>query len=244
MKSLMRATALAVTLAAAMPVAAQAQTMEAHQQAMSPTFNLSARGEVRIAPDMATITTGVQTEAATAQQAMTDNATRMTQVIAALRRAGIAERDIQTSGLNLNAVYDYPQNEQPRLRGYQASNQVTVIVRDLNRVGQAADAVVAAGANQINGISFGLQNPAAAEDQARREAIRVLQSRAQLYSEATGLRLIGLRTLTEGGGYQPAPPMPYARLQMAADSAGVSTPVSGGELVVSIDVTGVYDVSR
>ena len=88
MKALMRATALAVTLAAAPPVVAQAQSMEAHQQAMSPTFNLSARGEVRVAPDMATITTGVQTEAATAEEAMQQNAARMTQVVAALRRAG------------------------------------------------------------------------------------------------------------------------------------------------------------
>ena len=86
-----------------------------------PSLNLSATGEVKVAPDMATITFGVVTEAATAQEAMAQNAARMTQVAAALRRAGIAERDIQTSGLNLQAQYDYVQNEPPRLRGYQAT---------------------------------------------------------------------------------------------------------------------------
>src|SRR5690606_38477818 len=124
-----------------------------------------------------------------------DNRARMNRVVETLRRQGIEARDIQTSGLSLNAVYDYPSNESPRLRGYRASNQVTVRVRDLNALGQAADAVVAAGANQINGISFGLSDPSAAEDAARRDAVRVLQSRAQLYAEATGMRLVGLRSL-------------------------------------------------
>lgn len=245
MKALLRASALALTLAVAMPAVAQAQTLTDHHAQMqpSPTFNLSASGEVRIAPDMATITTGVQTQAATAQDAMAQNRAQMNQVIAALRRQGIEERHIQTSGLNLNAVYDYPQNEQPRLRGYQASNQVTIQVHDLDNLGRAIDAVVAAGANQINGVNFGLSDPRAAEDQARRAAVRALQAKAQLYAEATGMRLVGLRALSEGGGYAPQPPVMYARAE-AMDMAGGSTPVQGGELVVRIDVTGVYEVAQ
>lgn len=243
MKSLVRASALALTLALAAPAVVHAQSLsDHHAQMTSPTFNLSASGEVRIAPDMARITTGVQTEAATAQEAMAQNRARMNQVIAALRRQGIEERHIQTSGLNLNAVYDYPQNEQPRLRGYQASNQVTIQVNDLNNLGRAIDAVVEAGANQINGVSFGLADPRAAEDQARRAAVQALQAKAQLYAEATGLRLSGLRTLSEAGGYAPQPPVMYARAEaMMAD--GGATPVQGGEIVVRIDISGVYDVA-
>lgn len=244
MNALMRATAMAVALAAAAPAVAQAQSVEAYHQAMTPSFNLSAQGQVRVAPDMATISTGVQTEAVTAQEAMAQNRTRMNQVIAALRRAGIEERHIQTSGLNLNAVYDYLPDQQPRLRGYQATNQVTVQVHDLDNVGAAADAVVSAGANQINGISFGLADPSAAEDAARREAVRVLQHRADLYAQATGMRIVGLRTLSEGGGYVAPPPMAYARMEMAMADAGGATPVQGGELVVQITVSAVYDVSR
>jgi uncharacterized protein YggE len=127
---------------------------------------------------MATISFGVVTEATTAAEAMQMNATRMNQVMAALRRAGIEARDVQTSGLNLSAQYDYVQNEPPRLRGYQANNRVTVIINDLNAVGTTADAVVAAGVNQIDGISFGLKDPTAAENRARQLAVRNLQAKA------------------------------------------------------------------
>src|SRR5690606_12465109 len=207
-----------------------------------PSLNLSAYGEVRTAPDMASINFGVVTEAATAAEAMQQNAARMNQVMAALRRAGIAERDVQTSALNLSAQYDYVQNEPPRLRGYQASNQVTVSINDLSKVGSTADAVVSAGVNQIGGISFGLKDPTAAENQARQLAVRNLQAKAALYSQALGVELGGIRSLTEGGGYAPQPPRAmYARAEMAMDSGG--TPVAAGELTVRIDITGVYDLN-
>lgn len=248
-KALMPAALSVFALTAVAAPAAFAQStpvspIQVHAMAAQPALNLSAFGEVKIAPDMATISFGVTTEAATAQAAMADNATRMTQVFAALRRAGIAERDIQTSGLNLSAQYDYQQDQPPRLRGYQASNQVTVIINDLTKVGTTADAVVGAGVNQINGISFGLKDSKAAEDQARVLAVRALQDKARLYAQALGVELGPVRSLNEGGGYTPQPPMPMyaARLQMA-DSAG-STPVAAGEMTVRIDITGTYDLGR
>ncbi len=209
-----------------------------------PSLNLSAYGEVKAAPDMATISFGVVTEAATAADAMQQNATRMTQVMAALRRAGINERDVQTSGLNLSAQYDYVQNEPPRLRGYQANNRVTVIINDLDRVGTTADAVVAAGVNQIDGISFGLKDPSAAENEARRLAVRNLQAKAALYSDALGTSLGSIRSLSEGGGYAPQPPMPMYAVRAQSMGAADSTPVAAGELSIRIDITGVYDLAR
>ncbi|QQQ18783.1 SIMPL domain-containing protein [Brevundimonas vitis] len=234
--ALMAATALAA------PVMAQSAPAP-HMMQAEPSISLSAYGEVKVAPDMATITFGVVTEAPTAAEAMAQNAARMTQVIAALRRAGISERDIQTSGLNLSAQYDYVQNEPPRLRGYQASNRVTVVINDVNAVGTTADAVVAAGVNQIDGITFGLKNPKAAEDQARRAAVTALQSKASLYADALGVRLGGIRSLNEGGPNMVQPPV-FAgnRMAMAADME--STPVAPGELTVRIDITGVYDIVR
>ena len=209
-----------------------------------PSLNLSAYGEVKTAPDMATINFGVVTEATTAAEAMRLNAERMTQVMAALRRAGIAERDVQTSGLNLSAQYDYVQNEPPRLRGYQANNRVTVVINDLTRVGTTADAVVAAGVNQIDGIGFGLRDPSAAENEARRVAVRNLQAKASLYAQALGVELAGIRSLSEGGGYAPQPPMPmFGNRAVSMDSAE-STPVAGGQLTVRIDITGIYDLNR
>lgn len=208
-----------------------------------PSLNLSAYGEVRATPDMATITFAVVTEAPTAAESMSQNATQMNQVMAALRRAGIPDGKIQTSGLNLSAQYDYVENNPPRLRGYQASNQVTVIIEDLTKVGSTADAVVSAGVNQINGISFGLKDPSAAENRARQIAVRNLQAKADLYAQALNVPLGGIRSLSEGGGYAPQPPRPmYARAEMAMDAG--STPVAAGELTVRIDITGVYDLNR
>lgn len=221
---------------------AQSAPMEMHAMTAAPALNLSAHGEVKVAPDMATITFGVTTEAATAQAALADNARRMQAVFAALSRAGIVDRDVQTSGLNLSAQYDYVQNEPPRLRGYQASNRVTVNIMDLTKVGTTADAVVSAGVNQIDGISFGLKDPKAAEDQARVLAVRALQDKARLYARALGVELGSIRTLNEGGGYQAPQPMPMMARMAMADSA--STPVAAGELAVRIDITGTYDLGR
>ncbi len=212
--------------------------------ASQPALNLSAYGEVKVAPDMATITFGVMTEATTAQAAMNQNAVRMQEVFAALSRAGIADRDIQTSGLNLSPQYAYVNNQPPRLRGYQASNRVTVVIKDLTRVGETADAVVSAGVNQIDGIAFGLQDPKAAEDQARVLAVRALQDKARLYAQALGVTLGPIRSLNEGGGYTPQPPMPMYEMRVQATSADASTPVAGGQLAVRIDITGTYDLGR
>lgn len=206
------------------------------------TFSLAATGETRVAPDMATISLGVQTENATAAEALKANGARMTQVMAALRKAGIAERDIQTSGLTLNPQYAYEQNQPPRLTGYQASNQVSVAVRDLSRLGQAVDATVSAGVNTVGAISFGLQNPQAAEDAARLDAVKTLQTKAELYAKATGYKIVRLVNLGEGGGYTPAPPMPV--FAMAKREMADSTPIAGGELKVRIDISATYEVAR
>ncbi len=231
-----------LSLAPAAPALAQASP-EAAADAMwrATTLNLSAYGEVKAAPDMATITLGVQTTAPSAARAMQDNARRMSQVTAALRGAGIEGKDIQTSGLNLNAQYDYQQNQPPRLTGYQASNDVTITVHDLARLGASIDAVVAAGANQINGVSFGLSDPKAAEDAARLKAVQALQAKAQLYAGATGYRVGRLVSLGESGGYQPVRPLAMARMVAAAPAA---TPVEPGELTVRIDIAGLYELAR
>lgn len=249
MNTPMRAAALALTLAAAAAPAAlaqaqtQAPTPAADSMFRATTFNLSAQGETKIAPDMATITLGVQTQEPTAAQAMQANATRMAGVVDALRKAGIAEKDIQTSGLNLSAQYRYEDNKPPILVGYQASNMVTVRVLDLKRLGQAVDATVNAGANQVHGISFGLRDPSAAETAARQAAVRALQAKAELYAQATGHRISRLISLTEGGGAYPMPPQPMMMSAMRAEKFA-DTSVSPGEMTVRVDVTGLYEATR
>lgn len=243
-------------LAAAAPVLALALTAQpASAQAAPPpaadamfaatTLNLSAYGEVKADPDQATITLGVQTDAPTAAEAMRLNAERMSRIVAALRRSGIAEKDVQTSNLSLNAQYQYEERQPPRLTGYQASNQVTVTVNELDRLGRTIDATVSAGANQIQGIGFGLKNPEAAMDQARQLAVRALQAKAQLYATTTGHRIGRLVNLSESGGYAPSPPpRPMYRMDMAVAAAAPETAVAPGQLTVRADVTGLYELTR
>lgn len=206
------------------------------------TLNLSAYGEVRARPDQATISLGVTTEAPTAAEAMRLNAVKMNQVIAALKKGGIADRDIQTSGLSLNPQYVYQENLPPRLTGYQASNTVTIVVRDLARLGQAVDAAVTSGATNVGGVAFGMQDPSGAEDAARLEAAKNLQARAELYAKAMGYRVARLVVFSEGGGYSPPPPMPM--MAMARMEKADSTPVEAGELRVRIDVTATFELVR
>ena len=247
MKILLRAALLAtaLTVASAAPAAmAQAPAPAAETMFRATTFNLSAYGETRIAPDMASISLGVMNEGKTAAEALAANATRMTAVIASLKKAGIAEKDIQTSGLNLNPQYRYVENQPPQLIGYQVTNQVTVTVRDLKKLGAAVDATVAAGANQVNGIGFGLADPTAAENAAREAAVKALGAKAELYARATGYRISRLVTLSEGGGYSAPPPMPMLAMAGRAEFKDAATPVAGGELRVRIDITGLYELTR
>ena len=243
MKTMMRAAVLALAMGAAAP-AALAQTAPAAGEAVfrATTLNVSAYGETRVAPDMATIGLGVTTEGATARAAMQANAARMNQVMAALRKGGFAAKDIQTSQLSVEPQYVYEQNQPPKLTGYRASNLVTLTVRDLSKLGAAVDATVEAGANQMGGISFGLSDPTAAENAAREKAVAALAAKADLYAKVTGHRVLRLVSLSEGGGYNPPPPMPM--VAMAARYEKADTAVSPGETRVRVDVSAVYELAR
>lgn len=209
--------------------------------ASAPTLTLSAAGEVKATPDMASLSLGVQTTKATAGQAMAANAARMNQVIGALKSAGIAPRDLQTSSIGLTPQMVYEQDKPPRLTGYQASNQLTVTVRDLSRLGGVVDAVAAAGATDIGQISFGLADPAPAESAARLAAVKALNDKAALYARATGYRISRLQSLTEGEPETNGPrPMPMMAMRVAA----APTPVETGEQTVHIDITGVFELMR
>jgi uncharacterized protein YggE len=244
MQMLMRAAALSLALSVGAAGAAFAQGAPAGADAVfrATTLHLSAYGETRLAPDMATINLGVVTDAASAQAAMQANGAKMSQVMAALKRGGIAAKDIQTSQLGVEPQYAYEQNQPPRLTGYRATNQVTVTVRDLARLGAAVDATVSAGANQVGAISFGLLDPAAAENAAREQAVKALAAKADLYARATGYRVLRLVSLSEGGAV--SPPQPVPMMAMTARFKEADTQVSPGEIKVRVDVSGLYELAR
>ncbi|MTD99168.1 DUF541 domain-containing protein [Paracoccus sp. YIM 132242] len=193
-------------------------------------LTVTGQGETRVAPDMATIQLGVTTQAASAAEAMRQNSTQQTAVIAALTGAGIEGADVQTSGLNLNPLMDYAEGRAPTVTGYQATNMVAVRVRDVARLGEVLDAIVAAGANEINGIGFIRDDSAATEDEARRAAVTDARHKAEVLAEAAGLTLGPVLVLRDTPAMEgPRPMMMEARA--AADAAKV--PIAAGELAMT-----------
>ncbi len=235
--------ALALTIGSPMSAIAQSQMTGAYATPADGTLlSVSATAESRRVPDVATVSTGVVTQAADANAAMRANAVQMDKVMAAIRAAGIAERDVQTSGINLNPQYRYVENQAPTITGYQANNTVNVKVRDLSKLGKVLDAFVASGANQVNGPSFEVDKPDEAYDEARLAALRKAQERAKTYADALGLKVRRIVSISEGGGSFPRP-MPMVRA-MAADSMMKETAVAPGETALSVNIDVVFELGR
>jgi uncharacterized protein YggE len=206
------------------------------------TIILNGKGSVEAPPDIATISLGVQVEAETASLAMTQQAERMNAIFAAVKAAGIADRDMQTSNISLNPVYDYPNNQRPRLRGYNASNQLSIRVRDLKNLGKTLDATVKAGGNTINGIAFGIDKDEQLKNGARVAAIKDAQAKAELYAQAVGYRVKRIVTVSE---IEYSPPMPYmARMQMNQVADAAATPIAGGEVSLEMQVNVTFELTR
>ena len=217
----MTKTMLALMISAAAMTAAPAASQDAVavvRPVAGTRLDISATGSVSRVPDLAIISAGVVTKSPTASGAIADNAARMERVRAALKRAGIADRDIQTSSINLNPDYRYDNNQPPVLTGYQASNSVSIRFRDIRNTGKILDALVAQGANQINGPSLTIDKPEAAYDEARTKALAAGRARADLYARSLGMRVTRLLSVSEGGTNMPRPPYPMAMMAQAERS--------------------------
>jgi len=206
-------------------------------------LNISAQAEARRVPDVATLSAGVVTQAADGNTAMRENAVQMDKVMAAIKAAGIAERDIQTSGINLSPQYRYADNEAPKITGYQASNTVSLKVRDITRLGKVLDSLAAQGANQINGPSFEIDQPEPVYDEARLAALKKAQARAETYAKSLGLRVRRIVSISEGssGGFRP--PMPMMAMARAG-KAEMDTAVAPGETTLSVSLDVVFELGR
>ena len=200
-------------------------------------LTVTGEGRVAVAPDMATVRFGVTVREKTAQAALAAASRAMEKVLARVREAGIAPRDIRTDALSLSPLWSERGSGQTRrITGYVAGNQLTVRVRDLPSLGGLLDAVTASGANTFNGLSLALSDPGPALDEARRRAVADAMARARLYAEAAGVRLGALLELSETGGL--APPVRARQMAMAAEAV----PVAEGELVVRAGVTMVFAI--
>lgn len=239
-RTLALASLLAGTAIGSLPAAAQPVPPAAVQAITGTRLDIVATGEVSRVPDIAHISAGVVTMAPTASAAIQQNAQRMNAVRAALRSAGIADRDIQTSTISLNPEYRYQENQSPVLTGYRASNQVTVRFRDIERTGPILDALVAQGANQINGPMLSIDEPEAALDEARMQALQVAQRRAETYARQMGKRVGRILSVSEsGGGFPPPIPM-MARAEM---SDAASTKIDPGEQTLSVSLSVSFELN-
>lgn len=230
--------------AAALASAPLALSPAVFAQESSPTpatLSLSATGEVSLVPDQATVSAGVVTQGDSAAEAVRANAQAMSRVFAELRRAGVAERDMQTSQLSVNPIYqsyDRSSSREQRITGYEARNTVSAMVRDIDEVGDVIDAVFEAGANTLNGVSFSSSEAEEAQDEARRRAVAELMALRDLYADAAGFQVVRLMSFSESGGGRPYPVMARAE----AYSSDASTPVAAGELTISATVSAVWEI--
>lgn len=187
-------------------------------------------------PDVATVTAGVETQAPTAAAALGQNAEAMTAVFAALKAAGVDERDMQTSQLTLNPVFSPDpgaSQSAPQVVAYQAANMVTVRVFEISGLGATIDALTKAGANRLYGVSFDVDEPRAALDEARKNAVEDARRKAELLASAAGVKLGPVIAISEGGGVGPAPLRAKMDMAMAA-------PVAAGTVTLGADVTVVF----
>lgn len=226
---------VAMLPATSMAGAQTAPTVEPMVPAAGTVLDVNAEGRTTRVPDVATIRAGVVTQGATAAAALSDNAARMARVLASLKKAGVAARDIATASVALSPQYRYADNQPPAVTGYQASNNVSVRFRDVSKSGAILDALVAEGANQIDGPTLSIDQPDAALDEARTDAVARARARAELYAKAAGLKVARIVSIAEagenaGGGN---PPVVFARAAMAKDS----TRIEAGEKDVTVTLT-------
>jgi uncharacterized protein YggE len=233
------ATTLAATLAAALALTAPQAWAEDRAPA---TITVTGEGLTEVAPDLATLSIGVTTTGETAAEALAANSAALDAVLARLKAAGVEDRDLQTANLSVNpnwTGYDSSSSGAQTIDGYTAMNMVSVRIRALEGLGAVLDAAVSDGANTLNGLTFGLQDPRPAMDAARQAAVEDARAKAALIAAAAGVGLGDIVSISEGGGYGGPAPM----FKDAAVSAA-PVPVQAGELSMQASVTVVWELQQ
>jgi uncharacterized protein YggE len=229
--------AFAATMLLAVPALAEERTL-------TPTLTSTAEGSVDVTPDIVNVTLGVVSNGKTAAEALEANSKDMNAAIEAIKAAGVAEKDIGTSGFNVSPIYAPRPDNQPdapaRVIGYEVSNQVTVTIRDLKASGAILDKVVAAGANRVSGISFDVSDPSASADAALKDAIAQSKKKAELMADAADLKLVRIVSITTDGG---ARPMFAAYDGAMLRAAKAPTPIMAGSRTVTATATIVWEVA-
>ena len=223
--------------------ASPAVAAEIQLQAQGPVVELAVTEIVKARPDVATVGAGVTSRAPTAVQAMQQTATAMDAVVRRIKALGIADQDIQTTGIELGAQYDYNQAQQRQVfRGYQASNRVSVTLRKVPDTGRVLDALVAAGATDISGPSFSIDDDTPQRAQARKAALDKARQQAEEYARWAGYS--GVRLLQVSEMLNPGRPMPYDVRVQAVSAEAKATPIEPGQVGTAVTVNVTYELTR
>jgi uncharacterized protein YggE len=228
------ACAISAFIAAALVAPAEAQQVQSEQPA---NIVVAGEGSITVAPDYAEMTAGVATKAKTAKEAADADSKLMTAVIAALVDAGIAKKDIQTSQFSVQPVYTTQGNTERKLTGFGASNQVTVTIRQVDKVGEIADRLVSAGATNIGDLTFLHSDTSKLLDRAREAAVADARRKAELYARAAGVTLGRVVLINEN-----STSMPFAKTVRYA--AVAAAPIATGEDTLRVDITVGFDIAR
>lgn len=204
------------------------------------TISLAASGAVKTAPDKVDISTGVSTEARTAREALDQNTQAMAKVIEALKADGVDAKDIQTVNFSVGPIYEQRTDDKPPVVvGYRVTNQVRITLHDVGKLGAILDKVVSLGSNQIDSIEFGVEEPEALKDEARKLALKNVTDNAKLYAEAAGVGLGQILSITEeDSSYQPR----YAPMATRMDSAK-EVPIEAGTAAVEVRVRVTWEIN-
>jgi uncharacterized protein YggE len=235
----MRKMIFAALLATSGMTASGAMATQVNITTANPVIDLTISETVETRPDIATFSTGVQTMAPTASEAVRANNVQMASVVARLKKLGIADRDIQTTQINLNQQFDYRDGQQI-FKGYQASNMVNAKLRDLKKLGALLDALAVDGATNFNGPTFGIDDDSSFRDAARDKVWASAMTRARNLARKAGfadVRVLRVEESEQGRGYSPMP-----MVVRSMDASEKSTPISPGELSVGATMSFTFEM--
>ncbi len=222
-------------------VAANTTSVAAHDVAETPAITVSAVGEAVGTPDVLRVRIGVTNQAKRAEEALAANSSKVAALIARLKAAGVAGKDLQTEQFNLGPFYDHPQGGRPRLTGYQVNNTVVVTLRDLARAGTLLDALVADGANTVHGFQFEVDDTTKLEAEARSAGLHAARAKAEHYAREAGIRLGKVIEIVEAS--QPGV-APVRLMRQAAMAEAAAVPIEPGEAKVNVQVTVRYEIAQ
>jgi uncharacterized protein YggE len=232
-----------VSIAFAVPVLLASPLAAIAQDKTMPTISVVGEGLATARPDMAVVWVGVVSQAPRARDALGQNSKSMAEVIATVKNAGIEARDIETSQISLRPQYTYPgqgSREAPKLAGYEASNNLSIRVRDFDKLGSLLDSLVTSGANQIRGIELTIAETGPLRDQARTAAMKDAMRKAEIIADAAGVRIVRLFSAAEDIAELPRP---MAMRMTAEDAQRAPVPVEAGEQEIRGRVTAVFEIA-